>query len=142
LFKDTIAHADSQGLHDHSDCTSLSFFASRYYGKTGVMEIAFFRLFNILHVFRFLEERRNYIFSNKTRLHHEIDNLVITVKGSVPVGTARRAHGAEQLLAGIYQAAGGSEAKMDMKIAELMGREKESENMAKALSPHPRGPQK
>jgi len=40
-----------------------------------------------------------------------------------------------ELLMALYQAAGGSEAKMDMRIAELMGREKESENLAKVLFP-------
>ena len=38
-----------------------------------------------------------------------------------------------ELLLGLYQAVGGSEPKMDAKIVELMGRERESENLPKML---------
>ena len=38
-----------------------------------------------------------------------------------------------ELLLGLYQAVGGSEPKMDARIVELMGRERESENLAKIL---------
>ena len=40
-----------------------------------------------------------------------------------------------EFLAGLYQAVGGSEEKMDAKIVELIGQGKESENLAKALFP-------
>jgi predicted GH43/DUF377 family glycosyl hydrolase len=40
-----------------------------------------------------------------------------------------------EFLARLYQAAGGSEERMDTKIAELMGRGRESENLAKVLFP-------
>ncbi len=40
-----------------------------------------------------------------------------------------------EFLAGLYQAVGGSEEKMDAKIVELIGQRKESENLAKTLFP-------
>jgi predicted GH43/DUF377 family glycosyl hydrolase len=40
-----------------------------------------------------------------------------------------------EFLVRVYQAMGGSEEKMDMEIAELMGRGRESENLAKVLFP-------
>ena len=40
-----------------------------------------------------------------------------------------------EFLARLYQAVGGSEDKMDAKIVELMGRGRESENLAKMLFP-------
>lgn len=47
-----------------------------------------------------------------------------------------------EFLLRIYQAAGGSEEKMDAKITELMGQGKESENLAKVLFSHGREPEK
>jgi len=47
-----------------------------------------------------------------------------------------------EFLAGLYQAVGGSEEKMDAKIVELMGQGRESENLAKMLFPHVREPEK
>jgi hypothetical protein len=38
-----------------------------------------------------------------------------------------------EFLLRLYQAVGGSEPKMDAKIVELMGRERESENLGKML---------
>jgi hypothetical protein len=38
-----------------------------------------------------------------------------------------------EFLLRLYQAVGGSEPKMDAKVVELMGRERESENIAKIL---------